>query len=508
MTNSIGVPTLNDLDKIPPRPTRGYPEAGGGWAGPVSSYPSWLASTRSVAHLYPFGPRSAGPLLGVPLGYDIWGSGHLVCYDPWTWYKNGRIRAAQQAIVAANGVGKSTLAKRECLGMSWAGVPPVMAGDTKGEYVGLIAAMGGTVAKVGPGAGSVNVTDPVGILWHIAELVDDETRAKALEEFRQDRTNLVSGLLEIARNGDALTASEEAVLALVLFERDLISMEQGSELTLGDALQICREPTERLLEASSLTAEQWAERSKTIEQALWAFVSNPSTKTMFCRPSTVSVDVAHGLVVDLSSIPDSSPKLVAQAMMTAWALGLQAIESYRLVRPNQVFHMVFDELWRLLDSLSRHRVDAQLRLDRHRRLVTTLITHTSADLLDGTDNLLSRVATAHIGAQAESDLKALVDVLSLTPKEKDLLQQWQVAGTTKKATGGAGKFLLKTGPFPGVPYKLKLTETEKLWTDTNQMLTGSRTVPKVKREPSPTPKRRRHPVPPHPPESMRNLAKV
>ena len=110
------------------------------------------------------------------------------------------------------------------LGLAGYGVLSMFLGDTKGEHVDLVQAMGGSVFRLGPNRDYINVLD-------IGQALAAERRLRSAglrdhaDEVRADadrrRLILVETLISIARKGVPVTDRETAILgeALTLLER-------------------------------------------------------------------------------------------------------------------------------------------------------------------------------------------------------------------------------------------------------------------------------------------------
>jgi len=157
-----------------------------GGAGVIEAAREYVVDVGTVAGLWPFELRTNPSQHGTPLGIDP-NSGQLAGYDPHTSFVDGKQRAAQLAILAANGTGKSVLAKKLATGFAGRGISTIVPFDAKDEYGPLIDALGGTALTVGR-TGGLNALDP-------GETIATATEAGAptpvLAELRARRNQLV-----------------------------------------------------------------------------------------------------------------------------------------------------------------------------------------------------------------------------------------------------------------------------------------------------------------------------
>jgi len=127
-------------------------------------------------------------------------------------------------------LGKSTLVRRLVIGLSGAGVQPLILGDLKGEYVDVIASLDGQVVALGRGVGSLNLL-AVGAMDAAAQVVEDLARGaepdrrklltaeadRLRAEAHGRRVNAVAAQLALVR-GERLHDYEDVVLSAALRE--------------------------------------------------------------------------------------------------------------------------------------------------------------------------------------------------------------------------------------------------------------------------------------------------
>lgn len=77
-------------------------------------------------------------------------TGAAVCCDPLSWFRPTRILATPSAFVLGlPALGKSTLVRRQLIGLAARGVTAICAGDLKPDYADVVRALGGQVIQMG-----------------------------------------------------------------------------------------------------------------------------------------------------------------------------------------------------------------------------------------------------------------------------------------------------------------------------------------------------------------------
>jgi hypothetical protein len=123
------------------------------------------------------------------------------------------------------------------------------------------------------------------------------------------------------------------------------------------------------------------------------------------------------------------------------------------------------------------------RLNRAGGFGQALITHTMNDFQSlpteedrrKAEGFVERSGMVITGGQATREMGLLTQVVPMSQAEQDLLVSWSTPGTWDSATGketappGQGKFLLKVGGRPGIPFHVDLTAAELAVNDTNQL---------------------------------------
>ena len=111
--------------------------------------PTLRGTSVQVCGFWPFAGGSSRPSLGVPVGQDIQTSS-TVCCDPFAWFRAGFISSPSMSVFGMPGLGKSSFAVRQVIGLADRGVASMVT-DLKGEYAPVVEALGGQVMRFGRG---------------------------------------------------------------------------------------------------------------------------------------------------------------------------------------------------------------------------------------------------------------------------------------------------------------------------------------------------------------------
>ncbi|NEP29236.1 MAG: hypothetical protein F6K49_47715 [Moorea sp. SIO3I6] len=147
-------------------------------------------------------------------------------------------------------------------------------------------------------------------------------------------------------------------------------------------------------------------------------------------------------VIDTSQILATEPQLTAAVTVTCWTAALSAIYHHNHCIADQVYAVIFDEIWRATREFPAlaNQIGGLLRMDRNDGIITILATHSWTDTQQpGGSNILHRCAAFAIGGLQHEELDTIATAgLGLTPAELN-----EISANT--ATNGTGRFLIKTG---------------------------------------------------------------
>lgn len=456
---------------------RGWTDRAGGRAR-VSIPREFEAPSNQVCGLWPFSAGSGVPVVGVPLGRHL-ETAATVCADPISWFVNKLILNPSAFILGRPGLGKSTLVRRICSVLPAWGVLPIVLSDTKGEHGDMILTLDGFIIRLGRGVGGINPLDPGPLAEHLHELP-----AHLAKEMEDDllgrRRNVLGGLIELV-TGRRLEAHETSIISAGLRVLD----EEHEGIPVVDDLRRLIETKHPAIKSAVRDRDdedRWAERTETVLDGLYALSRDGQFGSIFAEQTTTPIDLNRPVCFDLSSVEDGDELLLAALQLVSWSYGSAAVHAATVLaraglRPQRIYVLVMDELWRVLQA-SKHmvpRIDALTRLNRQRGLGQIMITHTMADLeIDGEGGPLTKTAWGFVersgmlflGGLASGEMGNLRRVYGLAAREAQQLIEWSAedsdsAWADSADPPGMGRFLLKTGKKPGVPFKVELTDTER-----------------------------------------------
>ena len=470
---------------------RGWLGRARGEASVIQPADEWRGTTVQVCGLHPFSVGTGTPMIGVPLGLQLF-TGATVCADPISWFQDaGLISNPSVFVLGLPGLGKSTLVRRMAAGGAGLGALPLILGDLKPDYVDMIRALGGQVITLGRGRGHLNILDP-GEATAAAERLraagKEKERQQVLADAHGRRQTMVSALLTILRK-EPPTDREESIIDRALKVLD----ERGDGIpVLGDLLRVIQEaPDEvRAVALDRGNDERYKAITENLEASLISLTSGGRLGETFAHPTDVPMMRDRPVVYDVSSIDDSDTDLQAAILLACWSAGFGTVNIANALadaglEPRRHYLVVLDELWRALRAGRGmvDRVDALTRLNRQRGVGLAMISHTMSDLLalpSESDRMkargfVERSGMVIAGGLPGAEMPMLTSAVPLSRAEQELLTSWQDPGTWDTGLGreseppGRGKFLIKVGGHPGIPVKVELIESERAINDTNKL---------------------------------------
>jgi hypothetical protein len=466
---------------------RGFGGRGGGRASYVEAAPEWRGTTVQICGLWPFGAGSGTPMVGVPVGREL-SSGATLCCDPISWFQRaGLIHNPSVLVLGKPGLGKSTLIRRMAVGLAGYGVFPMVLGDLKPDYVDLVTAMDGQIIKLGRGLGSLNVLDP-GESATAAARLTGKAREKLAADAHGRRLNMVTALVTVLR-GHPVADTERTVLNAAL---RVLDEHHPSVPVLPDLIKVIDAGPEQIRSVTLArdSEKRYRKAVDPLHASLLGLLDGPMGETFAHRTTNpIRLDAPGGVCIDISGIDDADAELQAAVLLACWSDGFGAIEAAHALAdeglgPQRHFFVVLDELWRVLRAGRGlvDRVDALTRLNRQRGLGQAMITHTMADLLalpDEADRMKAkgfaeRAGMVICGGLPQAEMGPLGEVARMSTAEQRMIVDWSTPPSWDPAANrdgdppGRGKFLVKVGGRPGIPFHVELTDVERDVNDTTK----------------------------------------
>ncbi|TDW26985.1 ATP/GTP-binding protein [Cryobacterium psychrophilum] len=470
---------------------RGWLGRSRGEASVIQPADEWRGTTVQVCGLHPFSVGTGTPMIGVPLGLQLF-TGATVCADPISWFQDaGLISNPSVFVLGLPGLGKSTLIRRMAAGGAGMGNLPLILGDLKPDYVDMIRALGGQVITLGRGRGHLNILDP-GEATAAAERLrlagKEKERQHVLADAHGRRHTMVAALLTILRK-EPPTDREESII-----DRALTVLDERSEgvPVLGDLLRIIQEAPDEVRAVALDRGDdtRYKQITENLEASLISLTSGGRLGETFAHPTDVPMMRDRPVVYDVSSIDDSDTDMQAAILLACWSAGFGMVNINNALadaglEPRRHYLVVLDELWRALRAGRGmvDRVDALTRLNRQRGVGLAMISHTMSDLLAlptesermKARGFVERSGMVIAGGLPAAEMPMLTSAVPLSRAEQDLLTSWQDPGAWDTGAGheaeppGRGKFLIKVGGHPGIPVKVELIESERPINDTNKL---------------------------------------
>lgn len=450
----------------------GWPVPRGGRAANVEPGHRFSGTTSQVCGLYPFATPSGSDVRGVPIGRHLH-TAEPIGLDPAHWLRTGLVSNTGVWVQGQPGIGKSSITKRLLAGLVGFGMRAVVPGDVKGEYTALVAALDGTVWRLGRGLHSLNPLD-AGPLRAALCSAPEADRTRLTETLRARRLSLLDALVTIVRR-DEPDVTERRLLGAAL--DGVVAQDHDREPLIPDVLEHLASPTQALRQIAG--DDDYDRGVRRLVNAL-GLLCEGAIRGIFDRPSTARFDPdTPALSLDISALDDDDDDVVAAAMLCSWAWSAALADSaaYGARRRNVV--QVQDELWRALRVAPGlvERSDRITRLGRHRGVVSIQVTHSLDDLEalpTESDRAKARGMAARngvlvLGGMVQKELDGIRRITPLSEGEAALITSWAAPPTWHggRIHPGRGKYLIKSGERVGLPVALTLTPSEAALHDTD-----------------------------------------
>ncbi|WP_106124160.1 hypothetical protein [Nesterenkonia sandarakina] len=459
----------------------GWNRRGGGPTGHIERPYELQGTTVQLCGYWPFIAGSGAELVGAPLGKDLRRES-LVCADPISWFVGELIRNPSAFVLGQPGLGKSSLVKRMvAVLMDW-GIIPMALSDARPDYVDLFRACDGQVIEFAPGRSHINPMDVSVFAAALAGVKDEKAREEGLNDLRTQQLSLMSGLVAMfARR--SLDPHETTVLAHTIRSMD---PDLTDPVLIPDMIAHIRSRPASLRNLT-LTHEDtnaYDARVQGLLDALIAMGPDGQYKDLFSKPTTAHIIPGKPVVFDVSAVGENDGVLMAAVQSLCWNLGTITVATEKIVTkdqglPQKHYLLIMDELWKVLRTSEQmvYFVDSLTRLNRGRGIGQIMITHTMNDLklpsqamTDIAWGFVNRSEMVFLGGLAPDEMGNLENVFALSETEKSWLTEWtddsgRVTGSEKRPH--TGKFILKTGKRPGLPFKVHQVHAEIAVTNTN-----------------------------------------
>lgn len=464
---------------------RGWIGRGRGEDVVVEAADEFRGTTKQVCGLWPWIVGSGTPMIGVPMGRHIT-TGSTLCCDPISWYQRGGLIGQPSAfMLGLPSLGKTSAVMRMCVGLAGYGVIPMVLGDTRPDYTRMIRKLGGEPAPIGRNRGSINLLDP-GEVPDAARRLREAGHEKLAEELVADsqarRMKMLEMVILVLRPEiKSISPIESTILNRAL--RHLDEHFDGVPLP-TDLLELIKQAPPALEDAALANGDpaKYAETTRELKACLMALGEEGAFGTVFARHTTHPMRRDVPMSYDLSGIHHSETALRALALVACWNAGFTSVGIAQVLadaglEPRRHYFLVLDELHQALKAGSGlvDRVDYLTRLNRTEGVGMIMITHTLEDLMavpnpedrHKTLGFIDRAAITFLGGLPSGELDRLAGrVGGLSNAERSLITGWSNPApfdprTMKKGTPpGRGKFLIKIGDRPGIPFTTILTKDE------------------------------------------------
>lgn len=344
----------------------GIPQ-GGYWNLARLAVPPHRSTSQHLAGIYPFvadsGLGHAGPVVGVDLNADA-----LWHFSPWDAYADAGERGAFSTNVLVLGAyrsGKSAVVKTLAVRSIAFGHQAVVPSDSKGEWVIVAEAVGGTVIRLG-GGGHARL-NPLDRGPRRTGATDDQDE----QLVQQRRAATLITLVQMTVDTGRVSAAEHACIHLAL--------ERSVTVTNGQpTLRQVHAELEAIATGKTDVDPDLREAASEPRFALQRFVHG-DLSGLFEDESTVAFDEDAPMVVVDTSELFARGDLVAQLTQVCTTAWVQAVISDRDARRTR--YVIREEGWRDMSSLAALQMYQQwLKLSRHYGISNIVILHKMGDL--------------------------------------------------------------------------------------------------------------------------------
>ncbi|MEV8590913.1 type VI secretion protein [Streptomyces sp. NPDC051180] len=457
-------------------PRRGWAEPDAGQAASSARTTVFRSDTGQASGLYPFLHGASLPAVGPYIGWNTVNQTAFSAH-PSAWVAEKVTTNPNVVVTGIPGRGKSALVKALSFRLMAFGHQTLIAGDLKGEYRKLCAALGVEPVRLGPGlAGRVNPLDAGPLGEGLDRILDAATRQSRLAEIHRRRLTLLKALLELQLRRTLLPQEEEGLdLAVREVTRELYgSSESRLDVpTLPSVYQVLKDPSPRVAEELRVRdgdVQTAREQLASLRSALGSMIHG-HLGGLFDQRTSVGLDWNAPIQsVDISALQGTQDETIAMVLtcVSSWAQSV-------IDRPGPPRVVVRDELWRALRSGGTamvRKVDADLRLSRGEGVIQVLVSHRLSDFeaVGAADSEAAAIGRELIAscdtriqlAQDLGPLRTIRDTIGLTDAECALIHGW--------GPGERGRALWKVGKAGSFAVQLMLTPTEEALFETDERM--------------------------------------
>lgn len=341
---------------------------GGYWNLFPAVVPAHQTTSLGLAGIYPFvadtGIGEKGPILGVDLNADS-----LWHYSPWDLYFEEGPRGTQTTnllVLGGYGAGKSGTIKQLCVRSLAFGRQVVVPSDSKGEWVRVAEAVGGTVIRLG-GGNTQSRLNPLDAGPRRSGSTEDE-HAQIVQD---RRVNTLLSLIEATLKGQPpLNPMETSAIMWALRTAITETNDNPTIAAVYRQLNIARQ-------GSSKHSEELTTNGERAMYVLQRFVIG-DLRGLFEEASTVRFDDEAPMVVVDTSELFARGELVAQLTQICTSAWIQAVISDLAAKRTR--YLVREEGWR--DMASKSALETYrtwLKLSRHYGVANIVILHKFSD---------------------------------------------------------------------------------------------------------------------------------
>lgn len=477
----------------------GYRGRGSGRTAVVSSFKEWQNVTNIVAAWGPNYVDAPAPAVGMPIGESTL-TGKEIGFDCFSWYQQGLLGGNPSVFtLSLPGLGKSTMIRKILMGHAAQGQIPIIAGDIKAEYVGIVEKLDGQIITLGHGKGRLNPLDAGALGGIVPKLEEANADPELIESVREQvhgrQVNMVASLVALGRQS---RIEDYEIMAISVALRELMnSGRYGWENppTVQALIDYIEQGSDELFEQlRAKDKEVYEGRITRLSLSLRSMLEG-AVGRIFSGQTTTPIDVSSPAVcIDVSGIDRGDQAMKAAVLMACWSSAFGAIEAAHVMHDaglarERLYCVTMDELWQVLAAAPGmvQQTDRLLRLNRTEGLATYLITHTVADLealpteqdVKTAKGFVERAGAVICGGLPRDEIARLQGVIPFKDAEADMISSWSQGTEPKRSRTaetptppGRGHFMIKPSKdgAAGIPFRTVLTpyEIENGLHDTNQ----------------------------------------